>query len=503
MLLIQFIIVLVGNLRDLPRPGIPEYKHWLNFKNDYGPISSVTVLGQHLILIQDRYVATDLLEQMWSKTSGRPIFEFGSKLCGYEKLLMSLQYNATYRRQRKYIDHQIGSPSRVANFNHIQDVETRRLLLRCLNDPSHIHQHFKTQAGAIILKITYGYSIDATEADPLIELVGGMVENFSKVFVPFHWFVDMIPALQYLPEWVPGTGFKGTARQIKTLLEASATIPYSFVRRQMASGVNRPSYISSLLQSYSTSDSGSLKISKEDEESIVWTAAILYGGGADTTVSSLSSFVLAMLRFPEVQRKAQKEIDQVVGTERLPQFQDRKSLPYIEAIVKEIARWFPVAAISTSHMADEDIVYNGYLIPKGAILLPSTWAIMHDPLTYPNPSVFDPERFLGLRNEPDPRTYAFGYGRRRCPGRHLADDNLFLTITMMLFAFNMRKAVDEQGMEIEPEVQEKTGLINHPGDFPCKLVPRSARHIELIRSIEVDHPWEKSDAELLDMSIGV
>ena len=84
-------------------------------------------------------------------------------------------------------------------------------------------------------------------------------------------------------------------------------------------------------------------------------------------------FFLAMTVFPEVQRKAQEEIDRVVGKDRLPTFNDRDNLPYIDATVKEVLRWHPVAPMGLPHTTTEDDVCEGYLIPKGAMLLPNIW----------------------------------------------------------------------------------------------------------------------------------
>ena len=77
--------------------------------------------------------------------------------------------------------------------------------------------------------------------------------------------------------------------------------------------------------------------------------------------------------FPEVQQKAQEEIDRVVGQDRLPTFKDRKDLPYIEATVKEVLRWHPVGPMAIPHTSTEDDICEGYLIPKGAMLLPNIW----------------------------------------------------------------------------------------------------------------------------------
>jgi cytochrome P450 len=88
-----------------------------------------------------------------------------------------------------------------------------------------------------------------------------------------------------------------------------------------------------------------------------------------------------MTLFPEVQCKAQEEIDQVVGSDRLPGFDDRPDLPYIEGVVKEVLRWHPVAPVGLPHMSTEDDVCEGYFIPKGAVVMPNIWLVLFYPLT--------------------------------------------------------------------------------------------------------------------------
>lgn len=86
-------------------------------------------------------------------------------------------------------------------------------------------------------------------------------------------------------------------------------------------------------------------VSSEDEQLIKDIAGTLYLGGADTTVASVVAFFLAMLVYPDVQRKAQEEIDRVVGTARLPDFTDRQSLPYLSGVIDECIRWLPVGPL--------------------------------------------------------------------------------------------------------------------------------------------------------------
>lgn len=91
------------------------------------------------------------------------------------------------------------------------------------------------------------------------------------------------------------------------------------------------------------------------------------------TVSALASFFLAMIKYPEVQAKAQLELDRVLGPGQLPSFGDEDSLPYISAIVNECLRWEIVLPFSVPHLSTQDDEYRGYHIPAGTLVLPNTW----------------------------------------------------------------------------------------------------------------------------------
>lgn len=82
---------------------------------------------------------------------------------------------------------------------------------------------------------------------------------------------------------------------------------------------------------------------------------------------------LAMVMYPDAQKKAQQELDAVIGPDRLPEFSDRDSLPYLNAVVKEIIRWHTVVPLGVSHCVTEEDEYKGYRIPAGTILVPNAW----------------------------------------------------------------------------------------------------------------------------------
>ena len=344
--------------------------------------------------------------------------------------------------------------------------------------------------------MAYGYAIEPDRMDALVQLTYKMMEEFSLAAVPMAWAVDIIPALRYLPDNFLGASFKKTAREWRRSLQATAYLPYRFVRRQMAASTNRPSYVSKLVQQLREEEQKDL--SHADEYAVIWSAASLNGAAADTTVITLTAFTLAMVKFPHVQRKAQAEIDRVVGASRLPTFDDREKLPYVAALVKEATRWWPIAPMCFPHTATEDVEYNGLRIPKGAYLLPNVWWFLHDPDVHADPEDFDPERFLPPRNEPDPVDAAFGFGRRICPGRFFADSSMYINIVQSLAVFDFSKAVDKNGREIEVDIKPKPGILMYPNEFDFKITPRSEKHVELIKKAEREHPAEAGDAEHLD-----
>ncbi|GAB1201496.1 hypothetical protein APSETT445_000070 [Aspergillus pseudonomiae] len=289
--------------------------------------------------------------------------------------------------------------------------------------------------------------------------------------------------VKYLPGWFPGSGWQETAKAYKKRVTAMKDVPYEFVRQQLKQQKYVPSYVSRLLEH------GRVEPGSEEEIVAKWSAQSLYGGGADT----------AMVLNPDVQKRAQEEIDRVVGTSRLPDMSDREGLPYIDAVVKEVLRWHPVTPLGVSHASSEDDTYKGYLIPKGAILVPNIWAMTHDPDLYHDPMEFKPERFLSVNGqtpEYDPHLLSFGFGRRICPGQHLADSNLYLAIARSLAVFNITNAVRD-GKEVPVTPEFSTGVISHPAPFELSIRVRSPEHESLIRAVEKSYPWEKSHAEEL------
>jgi cytochrome P450 len=204
-----------------------------------------------------------------------------------------------------------------------------------------------------------------------------------------------------------------------------------------------------------------------DDEKSVHILAMLIGAGADTTSSVLQSFFKVMALHPGVISKVHEgklpsflkhhkatsltdeplELDRVVGTERLPTWEDETSVPYIRALIKEVHRWAPIGSLGIPHATTKDDIYDNQKIPAGTIVFPNLTALSRDEHRYQNPNLFDPDRFLGddldasasaLHPDYEKRDhFHYGFGRRLCQGIFVAEASLFIVISRVLWAFDI------------------------------------------------------------------
>jgi cytochrome P450 len=178
-----------------------------------------------------------------------------------------------------------------------------------------------------------------------------------------------------------------------------------------------------------------------------------------------------MVAFPEAQRRAQAQLDAVVGRGRLPTFADAPRLPYVHAIIKEVLRWRPVVPLGVPHAAAQEDWYEGMFIPKGATCVANVWQCNHDHAIFGDDADdFKPERHLDDKGEllPGPVEtnleghVSFGFGRRVCVGRHLVNNTLFIATARILWAANLGRVRDEMGKERLPDMSlsfEDDGIV--------------------------------------------
>ncbi|KAJ7142696.1 cytochrome P450 [Mycena epipterygia] len=451
---------------------MPSVTEWLTFaewgsKWGVGGLCSVILLGQPIVILNSAS-AMEAMDTKGSVFSTRPRLPMAGELVGYDQTLVLMPYGARFRTFRKHFAKLIGTPGVMQQFIPLVEAETHRFLKRLLKNPNadSLSAHVRKLTGAIILRITYGIEVQEEE-DPFVALIEHANDNFNAATAPGKSIIDVFPVLLYIPELL--APFKRTARTWALATKNMVEAPYLFVRRQMATGTAPISFVSSLLEDEE-------KMGNDEIRDVKYTASSLYGGGADTTAASLYAFFLAMVLAPDVQRQAQAEIDSVIGGARLPSCSDREHLPYVSAVVTELLRWHSVAPLGVPHAALEDTVVDGHLIPKGSIIIANLWNMLNDPETYPSPSTFDPTRHLGTpAPQRDPRTLCFGFGRRVCPGRELAEASVFACVAMTLAVFDVERAPGPL-----PVHENTQGTISHAKPFECVVKPRSEKTVALM-----------------------
>ncbi|TBU44032.1 O-methylsterigmatocystin oxidoreductase [Dichomitus squalens] len=440
--------------RHLPILGYlnaPKFKPWFAFKEmstRYGSdILYFRRFGQHNIVLSDPSVITEYLVKRTTNTSDR-VHSPSVTLSTLNRRLAFMPYAAEW------------SDCRRATF------------------------------AATILKITYGIDIDDENAE-IVQVVENAGKGPGQTLIPGRFLVDSIPFLRFVPAWMPGAGFQ---RQFAEWGAASRKLKdFPYVRRNTAFTDNAlPSCATiadTLLSEKGETGEYSSGIGQEDLVKTVCGAA--YVACNHQTYSTLQAAFLALSLYPDVQRKAQAELFAVVGPDRLPDFGDREALVYVNALVKEMLRWFNVTPLGMAHrtMADDEL--NGYFIPAGTMITPNIWACMHDPAEYEDADEFRPERFIrdGKLDSTvrDPLAFAFGFGKRHgppgdriCPGRYFADTALFINVASVLHVFDITPPLDENGNPIRVKMEMSDGFISYPEDCRCTIRPRSEKAAALI-----------------------
>ncbi|GJE87610.1 cytochrome P450 [Phanerochaete sordida] len=463
--------------------GLPREYQWLTYaqwKKIYGDLIYVHVWGNSILVLNTAEAVNDLFEKRSARYSSRPPNVMVNELMGWDWLFSSMPYTPWWRKHRALFQQHFNA-NNLPKFKAIMLREAHALLRNLMKDPDELFHHVRRSSIAIVMMLSYGHQI-APEGDMYVNIADKALSGLAQAGIFGTYMVDYIHLLKYIPSWFPGAAFKRQALEWREVTQMMVNLPFKKVKQDMAAGKAVSCFVTDQLEHAFASGGG---ISSEEEQLIKDVAAIAYAAGADTTVSAILSFFLAVQVYPEIQTKAQQEIDKVVGSGRLPSFEDREDLPYIDCIVWECLRWNPVTPLGLARQVAEDDEYQGHRIPKGTTIVPNVWAILHDEKMYPEPLRFNPDRFLdevqnAALNINELPNAAFGFGRRACPGRTLAFETIWITIATTLAVYNISKAKDERGHDIEPDTEFTSTLLSHPKSFRCSIAPRSEKAHSLV-----------------------
>ncbi|TCD69399.1 hypothetical protein EIP91_007746 [Steccherinum ochraceum] len=466
---------LVGSALD-----VPEKFSWLKFRewsHQYGSFYSLNLFGKTMIIISSPKILSEFTEKRHLNYSERPKLPMAVDLVGYDETTVFMPTNLMWKEHRRNYSKLFGTRAAMEKFFEMEVLGARRMMRAILNDPTGLAGSIRHWTTSLSLKITYGYETKPGN-DDLISLADTVLRQFTHTQKPGAFMVDLVPSLKYLPAWFPGSGFKRTAELYRNDFHEMMDVPFNMVQEQLKKGVAKQSFTTDLLsaEDYSADKSYALKTS----------AVTIYGAAADTTAGQYHGLLVLMMLYPEVRKKAQQELDRVVGPDRLPDYSDRDRLPYLEACISEAMRLHVVTPLGGMRAAAKDDIYDGFFIPKGTLIQPNIWQMAHDPEVYEDPMEYIPERWL-VQNPPlHPHDgICFGSGRRICPGIVLAESTVFIGAAMFLSLF------DIYAVEGSPKFfdQSENGILDgeticHPKPFKSGIKPRSAKAEALIKSID-------------------
>ncbi|OQU96412.1 hypothetical protein CLAIMM_02496 isoform 1 [Cladophialophora immunda] len=391
---------------------------------------------------------------------------------GYRTLLMPYgqRWRNHQRLQGAFLNVRISQ-----SYRHLQELESLQLIHELLDPAADFSDRYHRYSSSLIFSLAYGTRMTKGD-EPEVKGIDQVMENFLYAARVGTWLVDALPALNYLPKFLaPWKRLGNKLHDFESKL-----------------------YMDNLTQGKASTSWNWSKQAQEMKEGramtqkeLAYDIGILYEAGSDTTTMALEVFTLAMLLYPDVMRKGQAELDSVLGPTHFPKFEDRDSLPYIDAIIKEILRWRPVSAGGIPHAVIQDDEYMGYDIPAGSTVIGNHWAIHLDENVYKDAYHFNPDRWI---NDPSLPLAAFGFGRRICTGQHIAKNSLFINVARILWTFDLDysyKIVEgkRQRCEVDPFAFTQ-GFNSRPIKFEARFLPREGResHVKAI--------WESAEKDL-------
>ncbi|CAL1274087.1 unnamed protein product [Larinioides sclopetarius] len=217
---------------------------------------------------------------------------------------------------------------------------------------------------------------------------------------------------------------------------------------------------------------GKLQESSFTEHRLKANAFNLFFEGTESVTSTIGSLLVELSKHPDVQKKIQEELDNVVGRERLPSWTDKQNLPYLDATIQELSRMAALFLVSIMHSNFKETTIESYRIPERSIIIANLYSIHFDPKLFPNPDKFDPGRFLdneGRRIKVEGGPYLFGLGITQEEGQTWNEQRRFFLQTAKNFGFGKQEFEHHIHDEIKVLLQELRNFDGKPNDLRFHL----------------------------------
>lgn len=481
----------LGHLRIIPA-NHPEYDYtrWgRQYKSD---ILHFSMLGRSIIVLNSAEAARQLMDKRGANYADRPRFVL-FEVMGWGVTLTFLRWSPRFKLHRKLLQQSFTQTACKA-YRPIQEEEARRAAKAIMERPQEWEFLLRQFSQAVVLRVGFGIKVQERD-DPFVKMAIEVEEATGQGGVPAGSLVDFFPSLRYLPSVFSRISSHleplAHARRTKHTIQRLHDGPWAAVEASIRSGsATQPSFVNTQFSRYLVNETNG-KPNESTIEDIKGAAGAISIAGGNTTWSTIIVCILNLIIHPEIQAKARAEIDGVIGRDesgniiRLPNFEDRPRMKWLECIIQESTRWMPLSPLGVPHATLAEDIYEGYRIPAGSVVYANAWAMSRDERVYSSPEEFVPERYLTKeedgKGEPLPDG-PFGFGRRVCPGQYFALSGVYMILATILATMNMNCPVDQNGREIKPNVTFSNGLSGVPNSFGCVFTSRSVRAEKLLEA---------------------
>ena len=397
----------------------------------------------------------------------------------FSSSISRLIFTDHWRNQRKFAHTVLTQGFNQKYYGYISH-EAKRFMYKLLVDPK---DHFALTdrfCGRISARLGYG---SAASAAAHCKNAGEFIPQIS----PSGPITNLLPFLGGLPEWI-----NPSIRSVRERREKEEKLWKGLmkqVRLEMDQGIASTSYARTYFER-KEAEAGSRSFGFDDHEA-AYAVGMLVTVAIFTIGGPLYCFFLAMVLHPEWQEKVRKEYDEVIG-DRVVEVSDAPNLPILRAAIKECVRWRPPVPLGVPRLLEEDDEWNGYYLPKGAVIHAVDLALARNPELYPDAEAFRPERWLEkdfpTYKEPlteHPRLmghHGFGMGRRMCPGIEVTEAELLVACGSIVGCFELKPEMDANGQPMWPDSLAFTpNLIGGPLPFKMdvKVRPEKASRIKV------------------------
>ncbi|XP_010003190.1 PREDICTED: cytochrome P450 2K4-like [Chaetura pelagica] len=434
---------IIGNLHimDLKRPHLTM----LELSKIYGPVFSIQMGPRKTVVLSGYETVKEALVNQADAFAGRPkipVIEESAKGKGVifsdgENWKVMRRFTLTTLRDfgmgKKAIEDRV-----VEEYKCLADtIESHK------GKPLEMTLMMNAAVANIIVSILLGKRYDYE--DPMFKRLLLLVNENVRLFgSPSVSMYNMFPALGFL--------LKDHKNFLQNVKELNAFIQVTFIEHLKNLDRNdQRSFIDTFLvrqQEENGKASGYFH-----NENLTEVVRNLFAAGMETTSTTLRWGILLMMKYPEIQKKVQEEIEQVIGSTP-PRIEHRTQMPYTDAVIHEIQRFANILPLSLPHETTEDVTLKGCFIPKGTYIIPLLASVLQDKSWWEKPDIFYPEHFLDSEGKfiKKDAFIPFSAGRRTCAGETLAKMELFLFFTSLLqrFTFHPPPGVSISDLDLSP-----------------------------------------------------